>query len=609
MNAPKQLVTSIRHPNYLRDMSFWDMWRATYEGGDDFTYRYLQKFNERESKTDFESRRNITPVPAFAKAAINDIRNSVFQRMRDVLRKGGSSTYTEAIEGLNGGVDLRGSNMNVFMGYQVLAELCIMGRTGVYIDMPALSAQTLADTQGARPYLYQYPVEDILSWTCSKPHETTDFSAILLRDRGVDFGDLDGYNFRLPVQLPSGSIERYRLVYINQDTGRVNVLFMDTSGNTIDPYTNLPTLAIPIELELTKIPFVMLNIGDSLLKDVCKHQIALLNLGSSDVAYALKANFPFYTEQRDLRAVGDHLKHASNPDGTATTGGQPSAESNINVGVTHGRAYDLKADRPGFISPSSKPLEASIKLQEKLEDNIRALVNLAVANKIGRPISQEQKDMDPQGVEAGLAFIGSILENGERKIAEHWTAYEERRSENRQIPVVKYPDRYSLKSDTTRIDESRKLSEIMSQVPGRTIKQELSKCIVSTLLSGKVSVDVLERINTEIDTADYTTSDLDTIIKARDSGLVGEQVASMALGFRDDEYLQARTDHLDRIIRIAQAQTSGVGAEVTVENPAARGLTDMAADPKIETKEEKAVSRDTTLSDTTKIPVRGEGRK
>ncbi len=126
--------------------------------------------------------------------------------------------------------------------------------------MPILSGDTLADTHGARPYLYMYPVEDILSWTCSKPHETTDFSAVLLKDRAVDFGDIGSYNFNMPVALPSGAFERYRLVYINPETGRVNVMFMNSQGDTIDPLTNLPILPVPIELELTKIPFVTITV-------------------------------------------------------------------------------------------------------------------------------------------------------------------------------------------------------------------------------------------------------------------------------------------------------------------------------------------------------------
>ena len=57
------------------------------------------------------------------------------------------------------------------------------------------------------------------------------------------------------------------------------------------------------------------------------------------------SNFPFYIEQRDLRAVGAHLKHAATADGTATSGGQGAADTDIKVGATHGRAYDKGMNR------------------------------------------------------------------------------------------------------------------------------------------------------------------------------------------------------------------------------------------------------------------------
>jgi len=53
-------------------------------------------------------------VPSFAKSAILDIRNAVFQRMRDITRNGGSQAYQDAIAGLDGGVDRRGASMNPF---------------------------------------------------------------------------------------------------------------------------------------------------------------------------------------------------------------------------------------------------------------------------------------------------------------------------------------------------------------------------------------------------------------------------------------------------------------------------------------------------------------
>jgi hypothetical protein len=607
MAFPEKLIIDYRNPNYYRDQVFWDLWRSVYNGGDDFSYTYLQKFTNRETDYDFNNRRQITPCPAFAKAAVNDIRNSIFQRMRDVLRKDGSTTYQTAMEGLDGGVDQRGSNMTSFMGYEVLTELLIMGRVGVYVDSPVIQASTLAGIANARPYVYMYPVEDILSWTSSRPDQKSEFQAVLLKDHCIDYGDLTQYSGQLAVKLPKGSYERYRFVFINPDTGKVNVQFFNVNGKPITA-DNVELMAVdPIVLELTKIPFTLLDIGDSVLKDVCKHQIALLNLGSSDVAYALKANFPFYTEQKDLRAVGDHLKHATTGDGTASAGGQPSASTELQIGVTQGRTYDLRAERPGFIHPSPEPLVISIKLQEKLEDDIRKLVNLAVANKVGKAISAESKDMDNQGLEAGLSFIGMVLENGERRIADHWTAYEEKSESQRKVPVIKYPDRYSLKSDVARLDEAKKLNDLMYAVPGQTVKRELAKCIVTSLLSGRISVETLEIINEEIDTAPYTTSDPDIILKAKDSGAVGDVTACLALGFNASEAVKASDDHVARLERIAVAQSKGGGAGASA-NPAARGIPDMATNLNA-AKDEKAESRDTTMNADTTPPVRGPGKE
>ena len=601
-----QNMISARHPVYLRDWGHWQLWRNTYESGEYFVSNYLQKFTQREDDAAFTSRKSITPIPAFAKAAINDVRNSIFQRLRDALRKGGSNAYKHAIQGLEGGVDMRGSSMDKFMGVDILTELLVMGRVGCYVDSPIstpslTSEASLADTMTQRPYLYMYPVEDILSWTCSNPSKPEEFQALLLRDRCATFKQPGAYQIR----IPDGSYERFRLVWINPETGKVNVQFFDPQGTPINGDTGLPTADEPIELELTQIPFCLLDIGNSLLKDVCRHQIALLNLGSSDVAYALKANYPFYVEQRDLRAVGDHLKHATNPDGTATAGGQGAKDEEIQVGATQGRAYDMKMEAPQFIHPSPEPLEASIKLQEKLEDDIRKLVQLAVQNKIGKRVSPESKQMDNQGLEAGLSFIGLILEGAERRLAEFWAIYEERQPRKRLIATIKYPDRYSLKTDKDRIEEATKVADLMYSVPGATVKQELAKNIVETLLSGKTTVETLDKIYKEISTANYTTSDPDTVIRAMEAGLCGEQTASIALGFSDEEYIQARKDHLERIMRIKEAQSSGDEED---GREGARGVDDLASDPSKEGKEEKAESRDTTLRDTVNKPVRGEGR-
>lgn len=586
-------IIDSRHPLYLETQIDWEKWRLTYRGGETFKRRYLKHFSTYEDKDDFNNRFDLTPVPGFGKAAINDIRNSIFQRMRDITRIGGSKPYREAIAGENGGVDRRGSTMNSFLGVNCLEELLVMGMVGIYIDNPVVAGNTLADSRTSRPYVYSYKREDILSWNCSKPEDPSEFQSVLLRDTCV--------NYDQATLLPIGTVQRFRLMWIDAETGYVKVQFYNEAG---EPVTRegIPSLG-PETLNLTRIPFILVDIGDSLIKDVCDHQIALLNLVSRDVWYAIQANFPFYIEQRDLRGAGAHLKTPSGAQGTATTGGQPATDGNIKVGTMQGRAYDKEAEAPAFINPSAEPLRVSMELQEKLEGDIRKLVNLAVIN-FGSRQSGEAKKEDNAGLEAGLSAIGLVLEGAERLIADHWAAYENVNPARRQIATIKYPDRYSLKTDTDRIDESTKLSKLMYSIPGRKVKREIAKVIVHTLFNGRVEVGVIDAINQEIDSANHLTSDPDTIIAAHRDGLVGDQSASVALGFSDNEHLSARQDHEDRIKRIAEAQGINKGDS----DPGARGVNDLSADPDA-ARREREEANDPTLRDSTRRRSRGRSRK
>lgn len=590
-------IIDSRHPNWLSNVNDWEKWRLTYRGGEEFRNKYLERFTNREDPQDFEARKRLTPVPSFAKAAINRIRNSIFQRMHDITRRGGSAGYQQAIAGLDQGVDRRGSTMNAFLGIKCLTELLVMGRVGVFVDNSVIPGETLADVGNARPYLYSYQIEDILSWTCTKPDEPSEFQAVLLRDTVMDYDNA--------TMLPLQNFQRMRLLWIDQDTGLVNLQFYSTDGDPTDRDGNPGG---PIEIELTRIPFVMLDITDSLLKDICNHQIALLNLLSSDVNFALKANFPFYIEQRDLRAVGSHLKQAANPDGTATAGGQAAHDNEITLGATRGRAYDIKANPPAFINPSPDPLKASMDLREEIVQEINRLVNLGV-EALGSRMPAGTQALDTGGLEAGLSYIGLILESAERKIAEFWAAYEDRVVARRKVATIKYPDRYSLKTDKDRIDEATSLSKLMSSVPGQTIKREISKSITQALLGGKVSVETIAKVNAEIDESVYTTSDPTTILAAVEAGLCGEKTGSMALGFSPEEHIQAKKDHAERAARVAQAQASVKGSNNSMGgDPAARGVPDLSVNPQASRQENKQ-GRDRTLHDSKHRRVRGQGAK
>src|SRR6056297_43540 len=119
-------IINIRHPHYVRDSLDWELWRDTFEGGEYYRDHYLVKFSNRETETEFIERRELTPIPTFAKSAILDVRNNIYQRLVGVSRVGGSRQYKDAVQGKEGGVDGEGSTMDSFIGKDVLTELLLM---------------------------------------------------------------------------------------------------------------------------------------------------------------------------------------------------------------------------------------------------------------------------------------------------------------------------------------------------------------------------------------------------------------------------------------------------------------------------------------------------
>jgi hypothetical protein len=583
----KKTIIDSRYPLWQVMVQDWTLWRDTFNGGRYYRDTYLERFATREDDAEYATRKALTPIPTFAKSALLDVRNAIFQRLRDVTRKDGSSTYQQAVAGLNGGVDGRGSSMDSFLGGKnVLTELLLMGKVGIFVDStPIPPGARQIDAVDAKPYLYAYPVEDVINFTASEPEELSEFQSVLLRDTAMTYDQATG--------LPEATTRRYRYMYINENR-TVSVQFYDVDGNQIS--RDGTKGGGPIVLELTRIPFVLLDIGDGLLKDVCSHQVALLNLGSSDVYVVAKTYFPFFTRQVTGRDSINYLKPADLEGGTATSGGQGAGQRELRIGAQQGITYGKDLDRPDFVAPPAEPLTASMLLQRNLKDDIRTLVNLAVTS-LSERVPANSRQFGDEGLNAGLSYIGLVLEGGERLIASYWAAYEERVAEHRKIPTIKYPDQYSLKTDADRIEEATKLTTLITKVPSPKARREIAKWTVQALLGGKVTVEVLEAIGREIDTAPYTTSDPDTIHNAVADGLCGDKTASLAMGFNKEEYLEAQRDHAERAARIVLAQRD-VGA---------RGAKDLSAMPNAGTLEKKA-AQDTTLEVSTNVPVRGEGK-
>lgn len=534
------------HPKYVEDSIYWEKYRLTYEGGKDFVNKYLSQYTLRESAADFAFRKGITYCPAHAKAAIVEIKNSIFERMGDVIRIDGPQSYQSAIAGIEGGVDFTGRNMTSFIGKEILPELLVMRRVGVFVDKAPLSQnRTRAQDHGVRPYLYVYKAEDIFSWAYDDKNRLI---SVLLRSF-VDVVDEK-------TGLITGEKEVFKLLRVID--GTVTLTEVAADGSNIGETVNL---------NLTQIPFVIFEMTESLMKDIADYQIALLNLESSDIAYLIKSNFPFYTEQSnplsDNAGLTRQATVTKDAEGRDIVSQVADDRQSISVGATTGRKYPKGTERPGFIHPSPEPMEVSMAKQEAMKASIRQLVQLALTNLKPQRASADSKDKDQQGLEAGLAAIGLELEAGENKIAKLWGEYEDE-----SPAIVAYPDQYSLQSDAERIVEAEKLITQLPKIPSITFQKKLAIKIALLLASRSLTLEDEQKIITEINEATIIAIDPETLVSDIEAGLVGLELASVARLYPKGQVEIAKKEHVARLAAIAIAQAKGGGAG----SDAARGI-------------------------------------
>jgi hypothetical protein len=268
---------------------------------------------------------------------------------------------------------------------------------------------------------------------------------------------------------------------------------------------------------------------------------------------------------------------------------ETSRSKEIAVGSASGRRIPKGLDMPEFIHPSPEPLMASMKKQEELKRDIRQLVKLAISAMATKMASAESKGHDERGLEAGLSAIGMELEQGERNVARFWTMYEDLKGD---VPTVRYPTQYSLRTDNDRRDEAKELRDSMKNNPSMIYQREALKQIVSIDLAHKISEEKLKKMHAEIDAAPVIFSDPEVLKEDIETGLIDLEAASRAKNYPEGSVKKAKADHAERIARIAESQGQARGT------PDLGGVQNASKDEK----------QDKTLDVVPKDTTRGEGK-
>ena len=553
-----QKLNELRHPEYDRFIDRWQKWRLCYEGADAFRAAFLEQYSKREKAEDFERRKKLTYIPGHARSSINIIRNALAVQLPDVVRKG-SKSYLDAMAT---DVDTFQSSMSSFVALEITPDLLVEGKVYTVVDAPDIAdGITRADDHG-RPYIFAVKAEDMLSWAYGEDGQIVAalmrlYEDIVDTDNGLTIGTQLIYRY-------------YKLMAGGESfTGDDEAVTAPASGGVLVWEVNEDGKehSIPVILDIERVPVTEFRAVDSLMSEIADHQISLLNLASTDMDFLWRGNFPIYVEQIP-KAAG-----AIRPRGTKRTTGSQSTETDIdgtgepgagksdrqrNVGTGKGVGYKEGMEAPSFIAPDVENLLASMKKQDSIATEIRVLVNLSLTSLSVKALEQSgtSKEADRVGEEAGLAYLGRILETGERDIAILWAMMEAETGET----DVSYPQTYTLKSDDERQEEAEKLRELRPAVRSETYKKTIDQVIADKILRQHTTPAQMAKIVKEIDDAPYIdddTSQAENIRKDVLQDLVSTETGSKLRGYADGEADKAAAEKRERVSALAGATGEG----------------------------------------------------
>lgn len=510
-------IHNLFHPDYSACSADWRKYWLAYEATQQYVNEYLRKLSDRESVSDHNKRKLTAYVPRYAAAAVDEIKDSILQRLIDIKREGGSDTYKRCVLGEDKGVDYQYSDMTTFMGNSVLLDLLVFSKVGVLVDNYQDPGTTAMDQTG-HPYVRRYNARDIRSWSISDVDKG--FDSLLLVEKEAEYA----------YGLVSGYYDQYRLLQRKDGGVLVTVWYPnpDFSSKRKEDKTNPKYIHDdPTFMDIERIPFTTIHIKRALMQDIADMQTELMNLESSDVNYALQSNLPFYVQTYS----DEQNMYAKSNIPSVTDGGElQSGPHEVRAGTKHGVIVPEGVRLPTFIAPPADNLKISMEKGKQIREMIRSTVNLNLQALTVQRESAESKRSDKDTMEAALSVIAKKLEIAEKEIAYHWGLFDESGGPAR----ISYPKKFSLLTNKERIADAKAMLETAESVPSLTFKRETSKRVVDILLGAELSSEELNKIYAEIDKTP-TVSDAKTLLDLVERGGVRKATVNEILGIRNAE--------------------------------------------------------------------------
>jgi len=449
-------------PDYLNCVRTAGKCRLAVSKGQDYVNLYLKQFSERETDNAFMFRKEITPNPPDLRIALNQLLYSIRARMGDVYRESNLAEYIDAANGVNRGVDGRGSTMVSFISNEVLKELLVAGRVGIFVNRDEVPT-TLAE-EAPTPYLSIVPTEDILNLSYDKNNQLI---GVVLKT--YDVIEEDGF----PIK------ETY---YYDQYRTDGKLL-------THTRYNNQGQFMHTVTSDLGVLPFTLLQIEDAPVPNALYLHDALMQLSSTDFIFLFKSNHPIYVEQFSVKAEMQERQ--------AKRERERDGEVEADVGTVTGRRYAENLEAPSFISPKVDHLEASEFKQEKITKQIERMLTIESFDKGYKQASAETKREDKEPLVGNIQKLFDELEKAEKGIAKAWHAYY-------GVPIsftVEYPTTFDLRTETARLDSAEKKLKLRDDVSSQSFKKIITLEAVRDIIP-TASLRELREIQEEINTSE-----------------------------------------------------------------------------------------------------------
>jgi hypothetical protein len=318
------------HKDYKENVSLWEYYIRSYNGGYDYTVgQYLSRYNL-EQDNEFNQRLGNTPCDNHCKNIIQ-IYSSFLFRVRP-SRDFGEMADEPSLNAFLKDADLEGNNFNSVMK-QAQNYASIYGHCFMILDKPAIQTNTRAEEldQDIRPYISIVTPENCLDWNFKRDINGKYYLDYLKVREEVD---RDGGTY-VRIWYP----DRIETVYITEE--KTEPTLIDTADNLIG-----------------KIPAVILYNSKS-------HKRGIGQSDLTDIADLQKSIYNEYSEIEQLIRLTNH------PSLVKTPGVNASAGAGAVIEMPEETEPNLK---PYLLQPSGQNLNA---IMDSITNKVNAINRIA----------------------------------------------------------------------------------------------------------------------------------------------------------------------------------------------------------------------------------------